>query len=194
MTTKEGYQPSYTWKSILSAHELILSATSLMAKMWRYGKINGYLKSLAVNQEPLNVKLKKMLWCLIWWRKTWDDGKRIWLLQSLNNMWRKWLLVCLCLIDSPLIVWFGNRKMRASVWLIQTYHFICDKFEKKQPGRPRNRTYRIWKGSWKAPIPNKIMNFICRIVKNILPTRVNLHKKGISFWRGGILISSVYAM
>lgn len=37
----------------------------------------------------------------------------------------------------------------------------------------------MWKEIWRAPIPNKIKNFMWRLAKNILPTRSNLHKKGI---------------
>lgn len=47
--------------------------------------------------------------------------------------------------------------------------------ENLQPGPSHHRNERLWK----APIPNKIKNFMWRLAKNILPTRHNLQRKGI---------------
>jgi ribonuclease HI len=48
------------------------------------------------------------------------------------------------------------------------------------PGPSSGRDDNLWKEIWKAPLPNKIKNFMCRLGRNIIPTRVNLQKKGIS--------------
>lgn len=59
------------------------------------------------------------------------------------------------------------------------YHLMSNHRENLQPGPSSHRDERLWKAIWKAPIPNKIKNFIWRLVKNILPTRSNLQRKGI---------------
>ncbi|KAM1509792.1 hypothetical protein ACFX10_018906 [Malus domestica] len=38
---------------------------------------------------------------------------------------------------------------------------------------------KLWKHLWKANIPPKVKNFTWRVCHNILPTKVNLTKKGV---------------
>jgi hypothetical protein len=59
------------------------------------------------------------------------------------------------------------------------YHLLCDAKARLQPGPSSPQRDKLWKEIWRAPIPNKIKNFMWRLAKNILPTRSNLHKKGI---------------
>ena len=55
------------------------------------------------------------------------------------------------------------------------YHLLNKIKENLQPGPSHHRNERLWK----APIPNKIKNFMWRLAKNILPTRHNPQRKGI---------------
>ncbi|GAU31891.1 hypothetical protein TSUD_270760 [Trifolium subterraneum] len=40
-----------------------------------------------------------------------------------------------------------------------------------------HQTSRLWNEIWKAPIPNRVRNFLLRLAKYILPTRDNLSRK-----------------
>ncbi|GAU33864.1 hypothetical protein TSUD_66510 [Trifolium subterraneum] len=83
----------------------------------------------------------------------------------------------LCL-PSDTLVWNWEKDGAYSVR--STYHVICDEKERSLPGPSVSRKNKVWKEIWKAPVPKKIKNFMWRLTKNILPTRANLHKKGIS--------------
>jgi len=60
------------------------------------------------------------------------------------------------------------------------YHLACEEKERTLPGPSNPCHHKVWKEIWKAQVSNKVKNFMCRLAKNILPTRENLSKKGVS--------------
>ncbi|PNY03426.1 hypothetical protein L195_g026756 [Trifolium pratense] len=46
------------------------------------------------------------------------------------------------------------------------YHVICDEKERSLPGPSVTRKNKVWKEIWKAPVPNKIKNFMWRLTKS----------------------------
>jgi hypothetical protein len=183
MTAREGYQPSFAWKSILSAREVVT-----LGERWCVG--NG-----------LNIKIWKDRWmvdrelirsrsasCVLDEESTVsaliDQDTRQWNRTLVFNCFdgadaKKIIstpLSCRLPMDSRKWHWekSGDYSVRSA------YHLLCDEKRKLQPGPSVVHEDRIWKEIWKAPIPNKIKNFMWRLVKNILPTRENLSKKGIT--------------
>lgn len=59
------------------------------------------------------------------------------------------------------------------------YHLLQHTKVVKNLGSSTPPNKQLWKAIWKLPVIPKIRNFIWRLVKNILPTKANLHSKGI---------------
>lgn len=76
------------------------------------------------------------------------------------------------------LVWNWEKDGEYSVR--SAYHLLCDEKARLQPGPSIPHKSKLWKEIWRAPIPSKIRNFMWRLAKNILPTRENIHKKGIT--------------
>jgi len=82
-------------------------------------------------------------------------------------------------LPSDKMVWNWEKDGEFSVR--SAYHFLCDEKSRNQLGPSNPQRNKLWKEIWRAFIPNKIKNFMWRLAKNILPTRANLQKKGITF-------------
>jgi hypothetical protein len=122
-----------------------------------------------------------------------DDALVMELIDEDTKQW-KWDLIYSCfdscvaklIINIPLslrlpadtLVWNWEKDDADSVR--SSYHVICDEKERPLPEPSNARKNKVWKEIWRAPVPNKIKNFMWRLAKNILPTRANLYKKGIS--------------
>ncbi|XP_058725615.1 uncharacterized protein LOC131596897 [Vicia villosa] len=75
------------------------------------------------------------------------------------------------------LIWHFERNGEYSVR--SAYHLYTQYKQAKSPGPSNYSCQQLWKAIWRAPIHNRIRNFLWRLVNNILPTRVNLSKKGI---------------
>ncbi|CAJ2671909.1 unnamed protein product [Trifolium pratense] len=183
MCANEGYQPSYAWRSILSARTLVEKGG-----LWRIG-------------DGRKVRIWKDIWmpdmkiissrnnnCLLS-----DDALVKDLIDVDTKQWKRDVIYSCFdsgtakqIISIPLslrlpsdtLVWNWEKDGAYSVR--SAYHVICDEKERSLPGPSVTRKNKVWKEIWKAPVPNKVKNFMWRLTKNILPTRANLHKKGIS--------------
>ncbi|GAU21787.1 hypothetical protein TSUD_329120, partial [Trifolium subterraneum] len=129
LCAKEGYQPSYAWRSILSARDIVTKGG-----VWKIG--NGRKVAQNIISLPISFRLPQDT--LIW---NWEKD--------------------------------GVYSVRSA------YHLLCDEKARLQPGPSCPKRSKLWKEIWRAPVPNKVKNFIWRLAKNILPTRTNLHNKGI---------------
>lgn len=76
------------------------------------------------------------------------------------------------------IIWHWEKDGIYSVK--SAYHLLIEENMRQVPSSSSLLNSKLWKAIWKAPVPNNIRNFLWRIVKNILPVRVNLRKKGIN--------------
>ncbi|CAJ2652968.1 unnamed protein product [Trifolium pratense] len=181
MCANEGYQPSYAWRSILSARTLVEKGG-----LWRIGdgrkvriwkdiwmpdmKIissrnnNCPLSDDALVMDLIDVDTKQWMRDMIY---SWFDSGTAKQIISIPLSLR---------LPSDTLVWNWEKDGAYSVR--SAYHVICDEKERSLPGPSVTRKNKVWKEIWKAPVPNKVKNFMWRLTKNILPTRANLHKKG----------------
>lgn len=60
------------------------------------------------------------------------------------------------------------------------YHLLGDMRLVRKPDPSSRENQNLWKNLWKVPVNAHIKNFNWRLAKDILPTMVNLRKKGIS--------------
>lgn len=81
-------------------------------------------------------------------------------------------------LPSDSLVWKCDKDGMYSVR--SAYHLLCDEKSRMQPGPSCPQRNQLWKEIWCVPIPNKIKNFMRRLADNILPTRTNLQKKGVT--------------
>ncbi|XP_058726925.1 uncharacterized protein LOC131598327 [Vicia villosa] len=76
------------------------------------------------------------------------------------------------------LVW--NAEKHGDFSVKTSYHLLGNARRSNNPGPSARDEDGFWKLLWKAPIENKIKEFLWRLVKNILPLRTNVCKKGIS--------------
>jgi exonuclease III/ribonuclease HI len=181
-TAKEGYQPSYAWKSILSARNLVETGG-----LWRVG--NG--RAIRIGKDnwvpDMKVSNHRTASCSLE-----NDGFVSDLIDEDTKQWKRDLIFssfdrCLAqkIVSIPLsarlppdsLSWQWERDGSYSVR--SAYHLVCGEKERTMPGPSRPPQHKVWKEIWKAQVPNKIKNFMWRLAKNVLPTRENLSKKGI---------------
>jgi hypothetical protein len=183
MTAKEGYQPSYAWKSIISARELVDKGG-----LWKIG--NGRhvriwedkwlpdLQILTHNNSDLPIPPDALVLDLI------DAESRQWNKELISACFDR--SVAQQIYSIPLsfrlppdkLIWHWEKNGEYSVR--SAYHSLCDEKARMQPGPSNPQRSKLWKEIWRAPVPNKVRNFMWRLAKDILPTRKNLHKKGIT--------------
>jgi hypothetical protein len=183
MCAKEGYQPSYAWRSILSGRSIVEKGG-----IWRIG-------------DGRNVRIWKDIWLsdmrLISSRSNTCPLSKDALVSELidvdTRQWKRDLIflyfdqsVAKRIISTPLslrlpsdvLVWNWEKDGVYSVR--SAYHLLCEEKTRLLPGPSCPSKSKVWKEIWRAPVPNKIKNFMWRLTKDILPTCANLHKKGIS--------------
>lgn len=178
-----GYQPSYAWRSIISARDTVdlggkwIIGNGEKVKIWEGKWLADFTKIRSRNDE-----------CALAQDAVVKD-----LIDPNTVQWNRELICCSVgpaearKIDSiPLsirhpddnLVWHwekdGNYSLRSA------YHVLCDDKSRQLPGPSSSMDDKVWKEIWRAPIPNKIKNFLSRLARDILPTRANLYKKGIN--------------
>ncbi|PNX92710.1 ribonuclease H [Trifolium pratense] len=163
MCANEGYQPSYAWRSILSARTLVEKGG-----LWRIG-------------DGRKVRIWKDIWMpdmkIISSRNNncplSDDALVMDLIDVDTKQWKRDVIYSCFdsgtakqIISIPLslrlpsdtLVWNWEKDGAYSVR--SAYHVICDEKERSLPGPSVTRKNKVWKEIWKAPVPNKVKNFI----------------------------------
>lgn len=70
---------------------------------------------------------------------------------------------------------FNWHQEKNGCYLVKSaYHLFYNERDKGRPSGSSTSDDELWKQIWKVPLPNSIRNFLWRLAKNILPTRVNL--------------------
>ncbi|XP_058776202.1 uncharacterized protein LOC131650515 [Vicia villosa] len=178
-----GYAPSYAWRSILSARELIHKGSR-----WRIG--DGERVRIWQDRWIPDVAGFKLLETV---RLLDKEAKFKELIDKDLGCWKKDLISSIAdpleagQIESiPLslrrtedkLIWHSERNGEYSVR--SAYHLCTQYKQAKSPGPSNISSQQLWKDIRKAPIHNIVRNFLWRLAKNILPTRVSLSKKGIN--------------
>ncbi|XP_058724620.1 uncharacterized protein LOC131596076 [Vicia villosa] len=178
-----GFNPSYAWRSILSARDLIQHGAR-----WRIGngekvdvrkdgwlpdnpgfKISGSVRNLAPD-----AKVSSLI----------DRDLGIWKRDLIFNSFDT--CVASQIVSIPLAlrqsedtrIWHHEKNGEYSVR--SAYHICMHRKAAISPGPSGNSQQRLWKEIWKAPIHNRTRNFLWRLARNILPSKENLRKKGIA--------------
>ncbi|XP_058759750.1 uncharacterized protein LOC131633056 [Vicia villosa] len=76
------------------------------------------------------------------------------------------------------IIWHFEKNGEFSVKT--AYHAARTHKDSLNPGPSTSSNQKLWKLIWKAPLMPRQRNFLWRVAQNILPTRGNLSKKGIT--------------
>ncbi|CAI8584877.1 unnamed protein product [Vicia faba] len=146
-----GYAPSYDWRSILSARDLIHKGAR-----WRIG-----------NGEKVRVNSDR------WVPKEFD----FWIRGILRNIDDETKVS-----DTDLRKWKREHIFSSSEPEVAQKIVIISLSSRssKKPGPSRLSCTKLWKKIWSAPVNTRTHNFLWRMSKNILPTKDNLSRKGIS--------------
>ncbi|KAK2404541.1 hypothetical protein QL285_053869 [Trifolium repens] len=181
-TDETGYQPSYAWRSIQSAKEVIN-----LGSRWRIG--NGEkVKIFKDKWLPNQVGFK------VWSRcdELNEDVLVSTLIDPDTKQWKRDLLSHLFYLHeakqilsipisqrlpSDKIIWHFERDGEYSVR--SAHHLLKQHNSRNVAGTSGQQSDKLWSEIWKAPVPNRVRNFLWRLAKNILPTRANLSRKGV---------------
>ncbi|CAJ2638124.1 unnamed protein product [Trifolium pratense] len=75
------------------------------------------------------------------------------------------------------IIWHYERDGEYSVR--SAHHLLKQHNSRDVAASSGQQMNNLWREIWKAPVPNRVRNFLWRLGKNILPTRANLVRKGV---------------
>ncbi|XP_058749860.1 uncharacterized protein LOC131622856 [Vicia villosa] len=178
-----GFSPSYAWRSILSAKDFVMKGSR-----WRIGdgeKVriweDNWIPSLAGFKpiiRPLASSSVSLVSSLI------DKEVGCWDLDKVKEVIGD--VEAAHVIGIPLsaelgedtLIWNAEKDGEFSVKT--AYHQLCSSRRKNSPSASVSVLDSLWKPLWKTSVPNKIKEFLWRLVKDILPTRSNICKKGIN--------------
>jgi hypothetical protein len=182
MEAKLGYQPSYAWRSILSAKDVMDKGAG-----WRVGNgssIKIWKDSWLPNQANFKVwspvkdlPEDSLVECLI------DPHTRQWKRDTINSCFsghESKQIISIPISQSlppDKYIWHCEKDGEYSVR--SAYHLLQELKSKDRPGPSTTINSNLWKQIWKAPLPNSVRNFLWRLGNNILPTGGNLARKGI---------------
>jgi ribonuclease HI len=183
MMAKLGSKPSFAWRSIFGARELLEEGL-----MWRIGngknvKIWGdkWIPkpiSYTAHSAPRMLDPDSKVSDLINWEAGgWNHN----LLGALFSEEEKEAIytVPICSINQPDIqIWRGTTSGEFSVR--SAYH-LGKEIEKRNEPESSNKVKEnaVWKILWNMDVPNAEKNFFWRACNNLLPTKENLMKKRV---------------
>ncbi|XP_058732849.1 uncharacterized protein LOC131604425 [Vicia villosa] len=177
-----GYNPSYAWRSIIGAREVVQRGAC-----WRIGngeKVNilkdrWIPKNTGFKVQPggINVEDSARVCDII------DRDNRCWKIEDIQSMFNSEDAMKITSIplsvhpDEDNMVWQFEKNGEFSVKT--AYHASRAHKDSLLPGPSSPANQKIWPLIWKAPISARQRNFLWRVAKNILPSRGNLLKKGM---------------
>jgi hypothetical protein len=182
LEAKIGFQPSYAWRSILSAKEVVEKGSrwrignGLKVKIWKDQWLPRQF-DFKIRSPIVNLDEHALVSNLIDPdTKQWDRGL---IYSTFNHAEAKQILSIPISQRSPedKLIWHWEKDGDYSVR--STYHLLKDQCNPNLAESSSSHLKQLWKEIWKAPVSNKIKTFLWRLSKNILPIRENLLKKGI---------------
>ena len=178
MEAKLGYRPSYVWRSLLAARDVILEGTQ-----WRVGdgtKIEvsslRWLshKPVFMGEEMLSAKVSEFIDTNTW------QWNRLKVCETFAPRTRKEILAIplnrSCSRDC--LIWKENRRHEFTVK--STYQVaLCLNQQVEAEHSKAQEDRKWWKKIWALKVPPKVKTFLWRACSNILPTRDNLFRRKI---------------
>jgi hypothetical protein len=183
MAAKVGFQPSYAWRSLMHAKEVISSGAR-----WAIGngqKVQIYNDGWIPNLK--NFKIQSSVGILG------EEATVSELIDVNSKMWKRDLIYnnfnryeATQILNIPIsarlpedkIIWHWEKDGQYSVR--SAHHLLCNEKSAPLPESSRGNCRILWKRIWSIPIPKSAQNFLWRLARNIIPTRKNLSRKGIS--------------
>ncbi|XP_058749287.1 uncharacterized protein LOC131622279 [Vicia villosa] len=178
-----GYNPSYAWRSILSAKDCVCTGSSWRigtgskVSVWKDNWVPGFTRGLPLIPNSL-VGREAVVSDLInhstsCWNRDLIVGSFGPLIAhkilSLPLSWRT--------VEDELI-WTCEKNGVYSVK--SAYHKLQSESMSKKPSSSGSNFNQVWKRIWHHHLQPRVKSFLWRLGKNILPTRTNLQRKGIS--------------
>jgi hypothetical protein len=178
-----GNRPSQAWRSILAAKDLVQEGA-----IWRVGngediKVWGdkWLPnptSYSVQSPRLNRSENMRVSSLI------DKDLKQWNNALITSIFLPEEVSAITNIPlSPFLprdrlIWRCTKNGDFTVKSV--YHLGMERQERQKPGCSRAKKEReVWKMCWSLRVPNAVKMFLWRACHNLLPTKVNLLKRGI---------------
>jgi hypothetical protein len=179
-----GRRPSFAWRSIMSSKDLIQEGMK-----WRIG--NGNLVKIWGDKwlpTPTTYKVQSPITILpeeAVVRTLIDDESRGWKKALVNSVFSKEeadiiFSIPLSKYGNPdMLIWRGSSNGEFTVR--SAYYIEKDRQEVTRGECSNNgNDQKLWKLIWGMKVPNPVKVFIWRACQNILPTKDNLQRKGIS--------------
>lgn len=181
LTAKVGYQPSYTWRSIIEAKHLLTEGC-----IWRVGdgqSIHIWQDNLLPHTEHKNIFTPPI-----------ENGTEQLVSTLIDQEWRIWkqdLIDEIFLpIDIPLITGIPLTRRHipdALIWphtkngaysVRSGYHWLRERqlIDKATPSTSSIKWHKLWK----LCIPPKMKIFFWRLLHSALPYNMNLQRRGIT--------------
>jgi hypothetical protein len=182
MEAKVGFQPSYAWRSLLAAKEVVKAgARWVIGDGRKVKKIQDSwiptTKGFKLQDQTVGVDPNATVSLLI------DVGTKQWnrglIYITFNNYVAKQILSIPISVRLPIdrVIWHWEKDGNYSV--TSAHHVLCEERNVPIAETSMGSCDELWKRIWKLSVPKSVQIFLWRLAKNILPTRSNLEKKGI---------------
>ncbi|KAK4403141.1 putative ribonuclease H protein [Sesamum angolense] len=177
-----GNRPSFTWRSIIAARELLKSGcrwrigTGHSVDVWKDPWIPRPASFRIITPNVHNVQNMCVSNLISPITREWDVDTINALLWPVDR--EAILQIPLSISGGPdLLIWHYSNNGLFSVR--SAYHLALSSFLASNAGtsdgRPRYK--KLWKSIWQAKVPSKAKVFIWRAIRNALPTAANLRRK-----------------
>ena len=183
MESKIGFQPSYAWRSLFNAKDVMelgsrwLIGDGQKVKIWKDNWLleQGKFKVWSpVKNLPQDAPVSELI----------DRDTKNWNRTKVFNTFN--LYEANQIINIPISwrlpedkrIWHWERNGNYSVR--SAYHAIQDENNRENPEASSMSDQRLWRAVWNMHVPNSTRNFLWRLARNILPTRGRLEQKGVN--------------
>lgn len=171
---KLGHNPSFVWRSILAAKDVIVNGSRIQIGSgqnvligqdpWLLDINSGFTSSL-LNEELAVAKVSSLM---VPNQRSWDLD----VIADIFNSRDKDLILQIPLSyrrESDVWYWLHDP---CGVYSVHNYY-------KYLTHHDTNYSSRIWKSLWKLEVPGKVRNFLWRAATNVLPTAENLVQRRV---------------
>lgn len=182
MEVQKGFPPSYDWRSMLHAKEVLDLGARWMIRngkkvriwkdRWLPEQANFKIWSPIKNLQP-DATVSELI----------DEDTKQWkrdvIFCSFNHFEAAQILSISISLHLPEDSLSWHWEHDGSYFVRSAYHLLSEEKNRNVLESSDMRDQGLWKAIWKAPVSNSVKNFIWRLARNILPTRHNLGKKGM---------------